>query len=129
MKELNETNFEVQYRCKSKQWIGIIHLVRMQNFPENQHFLPRDTHTYVRVSKDKKCWFSGNFCVSTKWMIPYPFLKTFRVFNPYQANIIWKPDWFVHEKNILIWVKNGPLYFLQSFALDVGDVPLDVLHF
>ena len=36
--------------------IGIIHLVRTENFPKNYHFLPPDTHTYVRVLTDgKKC--------------------------------------------------------------------------
>ena len=34
---------------------GIIHLVRIQNFPKNQHFLLPDTHTYVCVSGGKKC--------------------------------------------------------------------------
>ena len=46
---------------------GIIHLVRTQNFPKNQHFLPPDAHTYV----SKKCWFFGKFCVRTKWMTPF----------------------------------------------------------
>ena len=49
---------------------GVIHLVRTQNFPKNQHFLPPDMHTYVCVSWGKKCWFFGKFCVRTKWMIP-----------------------------------------------------------
>ena len=34
---------------------GIIHLVRKQNFPKNQHFLLPDTHTYMCVSGGKKC--------------------------------------------------------------------------
>ena len=29
------------------QCLGIIHLVRTQNFLKNQHFLPPDMHTYV----------------------------------------------------------------------------------
>ena len=33
----------------------IIHLVRSQNFPKNYYFLPLDTRTNVRVSRDKKC--------------------------------------------------------------------------
>ena len=28
---------------------GIIHLVRTQNFPKNQNFLPPDTHAYAHV--------------------------------------------------------------------------------
>ena len=31
------------------------------NFPKNEHFLPPDTHTYVR--KGKKCLFFGKFGV------------------------------------------------------------------
>ena len=33
------------------------------NVPKNEHFLPHDTHTYVCVSGDKKCAFSGKFGV------------------------------------------------------------------
>ena len=33
----------------------------MPKFPKNKHFLPPDTHTYVRVSGDKKGLFFGNF--------------------------------------------------------------------
>ena len=39
------------------RWIGIIHLVRTQNFPKN--FIPRDTHTNMCVSGAEKC-FSEN---------------------------------------------------------------------
>ena len=35
--------------------VGIINLVRTQNFPKNYYFLPPDTHTYVYVSGGKKC--------------------------------------------------------------------------
>ena len=35
--------------------LGIIHLVRTQDFPENFCFLPPDMHTYVCVSGGKKC--------------------------------------------------------------------------
>ena len=34
---------------------GIIYLLRSQNFPKNQHFLPPDTHTFMCVSGGKKC--------------------------------------------------------------------------
>ena len=50
--------------------LGIMHLVRTQNFPKKYHFLPTDTHTYVCEWGIKKCEFFGKFCVSTKWMIP-----------------------------------------------------------
>ena len=50
---------------------GIIHLIRTQNFPKNQHFLPPDTHTYVCESGGKKCYFFEKFCVRTKWMTPF----------------------------------------------------------
>ena len=33
------------------------------NFPKNEHFLPPDTHTYVRVLVDKKCSLFGKFGV------------------------------------------------------------------
>ena len=32
---------------------GIIHLVRLQNFPQNENFLPPDTLTYVCLSGRK----------------------------------------------------------------------------
>ena len=35
--------------------LRIIHLVSTQNFPKNYHFLPCNTHTYVRASGGKKC--------------------------------------------------------------------------
>ena len=31
------------------------------NFPKNKHFLPPDTHTYVCISRGKKCLFFGKF--------------------------------------------------------------------
>ena len=34
---------------------GIIHLVRLQNFPKNKHFFFPDTHKYVYVSGGQKC--------------------------------------------------------------------------
>ena len=37
--------------------IRIIHLVRMQNFPQNYYFLPRDTHTFVRIRGNKMLVF------------------------------------------------------------------------
>ena len=49
----SRVSFEVQKPfeiCK-----GIIHLVRMQNFPKNENFLPSDTHMYVCISGGKKC--------------------------------------------------------------------------
>ena len=33
------------------------------NFPKSKHFLPPNTHTYVRVSGGKKCLFFGKFGV------------------------------------------------------------------
>ena len=46
--------------------IGIIHLVSSQNFPNNHHFLPPDTHKYVGVSVGKKCQFFRKFCEHNK---------------------------------------------------------------
>ena len=46
----------------SNIWMGIIHLLRLQNFLKNQHFLPPDTLTHVCVSMGKKCLFFGKFC-------------------------------------------------------------------
>ena len=36
-------------------WQGIMHLVRMQNFPKNYYFSLPDTHTYMCVSRGKEC--------------------------------------------------------------------------
>ena len=41
--------------------LGIIYLVRTQNVPKKQHFLPSDTHTYVFVSGVRNVLFE-NFC-------------------------------------------------------------------
>ena len=42
-------------------------------YSEKLIFLTLDTHTYVCVSRGKKCYFFGRFCVRTKWMIScYP---------------------------------------------------------
>ena len=46
--------------------LRIIHLVSTQNFPKNYHFLPCNTHTYVRASGGKKCQFFGKFYVAIK---------------------------------------------------------------
>ena len=35
--------------------LGIIHLVRTQNFPKNDYFVPPNTPTYMCVSWGKKC--------------------------------------------------------------------------
>ena len=50
--------------------LGIIHLVRTQNFQKNLHFLPPDTDMYVYVTGGNKCWFFRKFWIITKWMIP-----------------------------------------------------------
>ena len=34
---------------------------RKPHFPKNEHFLPPDTHTYMCVSRGKKCSFFGKF--------------------------------------------------------------------
>ena len=39
--------------------VGIIHLVRMQNFPKNCYFLPLDMHAYVYILGGKKRLESG----------------------------------------------------------------------
>ena len=44
----------------ASDWFGIIHLVRTQNFPKNEHFLPPDTHASIR----------------TKWTIPFHMMAT-----------------------------------------------------
>ena len=54
----------------TKFTFGVIHLVRTQNFPKNQEFLPPDMHMYVCVPGATKCQFFGKFYVRTKWMTP-----------------------------------------------------------
>ena len=51
---------------RKEQHIGIIHLVRTQNFPKHLHFLTPDTHTLVFVSGVKKCKFFRIFYICTK---------------------------------------------------------------
>ena len=61
---------------------GIIHLVRLQNFPKNEDFLPPDTHKYVYVSRGKKCCFSENFAnVLNQWSE----IEVFEDFKQYGA--------------------------------------------
>ena len=48
----------------------IIYLLRWQNFPKNEHFLPPDTHTFMCVSGGIKLHFFGKFCECNTWMIP-----------------------------------------------------------
>ena len=60
-KEINKTKFDFH-----KTKLGIIHIVRRQNFPKNKHFLPSDTHTYVYLLGGKKCLFFVKFSVHTK---------------------------------------------------------------
>ena len=50
-------------RRKGESQSGVPRKQNMPNFPKNEHFLPPDTHTYVRVSGEKKCSFFGNFDV------------------------------------------------------------------
>ena len=48
----------------------------MPNFPENEHVLPPDTHTYVCVSGSKKCLFFrkfGVFCFLETSVLRLPF--------------------------------------------------------
>ena len=68
--------------------IGIVHLVRTQNFPKNQHFLSPDKRTYVCVSGGKKCWFFGKFCMRTKWMITQWFCIRLLCHYVYSSNLI-----------------------------------------
>ena len=49
------------YLMMLRMFLGIIHLVRTQNFPKNEHLLSPDTHMYVYVSGDKNVSFSENF--------------------------------------------------------------------
>ena len=40
--------------------LGVIHLVRALNFLKSGYFLLPDTHTYVCVSRVKKCEFTND---------------------------------------------------------------------
>ena len=40
--------------CSQISFDWFIHVVRTENFPKIQHFLPDDTHTYVCASGGKK---------------------------------------------------------------------------
>ena len=68
LKWLNQQSQQLQiesFQFESRFLRGIIHLVRMQDFPKNLYFLPPDTHMCVCVSGGKKCKFFGKFCVRT----------------------------------------------------------------
>ena len=43
--------------------LGIIHLVRKQNFPKNGHFLPPDTYRYRYINRSCK---TKSYCVCLK---------------------------------------------------------------
>ena len=58
--------------------VGIVHLVRTENFPKDWRFLPPDTHTYVCVSEVRNVSFSENFAyVVNEWSVLK--LETFNV--------------------------------------------------
>ena len=42
---------------------GVSRKQSTSNFPKIEHFLPPDTHTYMRLSGDRKCSFFGKFDV------------------------------------------------------------------
>ena len=48
---------------------GVSRKQSTSNFPKIEHFLPPDTHTYMRLSGDKKCSFFGKFDVLA--LFPY----------------------------------------------------------
>ena len=48
---------------KGKSKTGVTREQRPSNFPENQYFLPPDTHTCVCISGGKKCFFFRQFDV------------------------------------------------------------------
>ena len=59
------------------------------NFPNNEHILPPDTHTYVCVSGGKKCSFFGKFGVLC--FLETPILSSFEIFTETQnKNTIFK---------------------------------------
>ena len=112
--------------------LGIIHLVRTQNFPENQHFLPLDTHTYVCLSEGKNVSFSEDF---TKWMIPSKttlaantwsiikcFTQGFRNLSIF-TNYFGLPYHLVIDDFLYFWMKNS----LNNILL-VPDFSLFLLH-
>ena len=59
---------------------GVSRKRSMPKFPENKHFLPPDTHTYVCVSGGKKCLFCGNFGVSCFLETPVFEIRPFALF-------------------------------------------------
>ena len=67
--------------------LGFIYLVRTQNVPKNCHFLPPDTHTYVRSPWVKNCQSSIIVTYLTSWM--------FWVLNtPLKFGVIYEFCWY-----------------------------------
>ena len=54
------------------------------NFPKNEHFLPPDTPTYVRVPGGKKCLFFGKFGVVCFLETPF---SRFTLLPYYRRNV------------------------------------------
>ena len=48
---------------KSESQNGFFKKTKHAKFPKNEHFLPPDTHTYVCVSRGRKCSFFGKLGV------------------------------------------------------------------
>lgn len=47
---------------------GVIHLVNLQKVFKKSNLLNPDTHTFMCISEDKKCYFFWKACIRTKWM-------------------------------------------------------------
>ena len=68
------------------------------NFPKNEHILPPDTHTYVCVSRGKKCSIFGKFGVLC--FLETRFLRF--VYLPYYRCYIEKSDTSTSLENFLL---------------------------
>ena len=68
-------------RQKGESQSGVPRKQNMPNFPKNEHLLPPDTHTYVRVSGEKKCSFFGKIdvpCFLETPVLRFVFLSYYR---------------------------------------------------
>ena len=74
--------------------MGVLRKQSPPNYPKNEHFLPPDTHTYVRLSGGKKCSFYWKF--GMLYFLETPCLRFARL--PYY----WRVDiWYFHQSMTL----------------------------
>ena len=111
---------------------GIIHLVRTENFPKNQHFLPPDTHTYVRAYQGvRNVGFSENlacfvFLKHPFWDFrPFALLSTIYLLSRIylkRGSVLWPAqECNSSEKDLLLKITSSLIRF-QGYLIGIWKI-------